>query len=192
MASRTCYCNTTNLFFIQVYQTTTGQFLCKDKYYGRKLSVDGFNDSIYQFLYNGKRLRADAIVPLIKKLEDLKSVLCTLDTFRFYTSSLLLIYEGLDSTEYESDSEMHEVDEDAEQDCSSDVKIKEPKAEGQTKLSSGLVDVRMIDFAHATHEGMEGSSSAVHHVGYDHGYVLGLSSLISVLNQILADHNASD
>ncbi|ODN05162.1 Inositol hexakisphosphate kinase 3 [Orchesella cincta] len=82
--------------FSKVYQANTGKFLCRDKYYGRKLSVEGFKEAIYQFLHNGNRLRTDAILPLVEKLEDLKATLSTLDTYRFYTSSLLLSYEGLD------------------------------------------------------------------------------------------------
>lgn len=70
--------------------------MCKNKYYGRKVPVEGFKEALYQFLHNGIRLRTDALLPLIEKLQELKSVLSTLDTFRFYTSSLLLIYEGLD------------------------------------------------------------------------------------------------
>lgn len=81
---------------MQAYQVKTGKFLCRDKYYGRKLSVDGFKEGIIQFLHNGNRLRTDAILPLVEKLEDLKATLLTLDTYRFYTSSLLLSYEGLD------------------------------------------------------------------------------------------------
>lgn len=75
---------------------TTGKFICKDKYYGRKLNVDGFKQGVCQFLHNGRRLRTDALLPLIEKLQELKAVLSTLDTYRFYTSSLLLAYEGLD------------------------------------------------------------------------------------------------
>lgn len=58
--------------------------------------MDGFKEGIYQFLHNGSRLRTDAILPLVEKLEELKATLSTLDTYRFYTSSLLLSYEGLD------------------------------------------------------------------------------------------------
>lgn len=58
--------------------------------------MDGFKEGIYQFLHNGNRLRTDAILPLVEKLEELKVTLSTLDTYRFYTSSLLLSYEGLD------------------------------------------------------------------------------------------------
>lgn len=58
--------------------------------------MDGFKEGISQFLHSGRRLRTDAILPLVEKLDDLKTTLSTLDTYRFYTSSLLLSYEGLD------------------------------------------------------------------------------------------------
>lgn len=66
--------------------------------------MDGFKQGVCQFLHNGRRLRTDALLPLIEKLQELKAVLSTLDTFRFYTSSLLLAYEGLDP-EYSGDDE---------------------------------------------------------------------------------------
>ncbi|CAL8069762.1 unnamed protein product [Orchesella dallaii] len=96
---------------MQIYQVTTGKFVCRNKYYGRKLDVDGFKEGICQFLHNGRRLRTDALLPLIEKLQELKAVLATLDTYRFYTSSLLLAYEGLDP-EYCGDDELSMITDD--------------------------------------------------------------------------------
>jgi hypothetical protein len=277
----------------QVYQVCSGRFLCRNKYYGRSLlGVDGFREAICHFLHNGHRLRNDALIPLVEKLEELKAVLATMDSFRFYTSSLLLVYEGLDpeytpeeeeeeeecsDSKSEEDVSMNSMD--IDDDCSpeedsgsgltSSSKIKKldsviigptsflgiipssksedeicgrggnrhqnkqkhqqnpgldglrghnayysmdcptvggSSAEGNcsvgsklnksnksisslSSLSSEYVDVRMIDFAHATHSGLESNNSASHqtHSGPDAGYIFGLSNLINVLREIIKD-----
>lgn len=44
------------------------------------------------------------------------------------------------------------------------------------------VDVRMIDFAHTTHEGFDGDTMV--HCGPDNGYLLGLDNLIRLLIEV--------
>lgn len=78
----------------QVYQRNTGHYLCRNKYYGRGLSIDGFRQALYQYLHNGKALRRDLFEPVLSKLRSLKAVLERQASYRFYSSSLLIIYEG--------------------------------------------------------------------------------------------------
>lgn len=82
--------------FLQVYQITTNQFLCRNKFFGRSLHVSGFQQALRQFLHNGSRLRTDVLAPLIRRLEELVGILTQQESVRFYTTSLLLIYDGLD------------------------------------------------------------------------------------------------
>lgn len=242
----------------------TGKFLCRNKYYGRKLGVDGFREGIYEFLNNGVRLRTDAIIPLIEKLRELKATLLTLDTFRFYTSSLLLIYEGLDPSMDVDDCEstitleqetrdgnpsdvlsmdtiddnavtmplkrapetsksvddfqharFHEDSEHTEKNLGQGISIStdglhnsatnstpvstrssrsnltpsRASTPSAASLSSESVDVRLIDFAHATHSGLDLGHCAKKHAGPDTGFILGLSNLIKILEEILeAEH----
>lgn len=82
------------LLFLQVYQLNTGHYLCRNKYYGRGLSIEGFRQALYQYLHNGKGLRQDLFEPILNKLRTLKAVLERQASYRFYSSSLLIIYEG--------------------------------------------------------------------------------------------------
>ncbi|XP_023181539.1 inositol hexakisphosphate kinase 1-like [Xiphophorus maculatus] len=82
---------------MQVYQLRTGLYLCKNKYYGRDLSKEGFRQALRQFLDNGKGLRRDLFEPILNKLRSLKVVLERQESYRFYSSSLLIIYEGKES-----------------------------------------------------------------------------------------------
>nr|XP_020466795.1 inositol hexakisphosphate kinase 1 isoform X2 [Monopterus albus] len=79
---------------MQVYQPSTGHYLCRNKYYGRGLSIEGFRQALYQYMHNGKGLRRDLFEPILNKLHTLKAVLERQASYRFYSSSLLIIYEG--------------------------------------------------------------------------------------------------
>ncbi|XP_073447789.1 inositol hexakisphosphate kinase 1 [Aquarana catesbeiana] len=144
---------------MQVFQMNTGHYLCLNKYYGRGLSAEGFRQSLYQYLHNGDRLRVDLFEPILSKLQRLISVLEMQASYRFYSSSLLIIYDGIDRPR------------------SADPLSQEPPPN---------VDVRMIDFAHSTFKGFRDDPKV--HDGPDKGYVLGLRSLISILELIRAEN----
>uniref|UniRef100_A0A3B5MF86 Kinase n=1 Tax=Xiphophorus couchianus TaxID=32473 RepID=A0A3B5MF86_9TELE len=124
---------------MQVYQLRTGLYLCKNKYYGRDLSKEGFRQALRQFLDNGKGLRRDLFEPILNKLRSLKVVLERQESYRFYSSSLLIIYEG---------------------------KVSRWASFYLSLYYPPLVDVRMIDFAHSTFRGF--LDDKVVHKGPDH------------------------
>ena len=66
----------------------------KDKYYGRDLTVDGFHRALHCFLHSGTHLRSDIIPDLVEMLRQLKEQVAKQDSFRFFSSSLLIIYDG--------------------------------------------------------------------------------------------------
>ncbi|XP_040262815.1 inositol hexakisphosphate kinase 1 [Bufo bufo] len=109
---------------MQVFQMNTGHYLCLNKYYGRGLSAEGFRQALYQYLHNGVSLRMDLFEPILIKLQRLISVLESQASYRFYSSSLLIIYDGIDR----------------------------PRT-GDPQEAPPIVDVRMIDFAHSTYKG---------------------------------------
>ena len=73
------------------------------------------------------------------------AVINQLDSYRFFTSSLLVIYDGLDDQSTE-------------------------------------IDVRVIDFAHATYRNMSGETTV--YTGPDDGFVFGLKSLIELIEEL--------
>lgn len=87
--------------FSQVFQIPSKHYLCRNKFYGRTLSVSGFQQALVQFLHNGVRFRSDVLPVLIRRLEELSTVLGRQETVRLYTTSLLILYEG-DDFEQES------------------------------------------------------------------------------------------
>jgi len=91
----------TRMCGMQVYQRRSGVFKCHNKYYGRALSVEGFKAEIRSFLHNGETFRADLIDLFLAKLQALLHILQNADGYRFFSSSLLLIYDGAEQEEYE-------------------------------------------------------------------------------------------
>ncbi|NXX74597.1 IP6K3 kinase, partial [Urocolius indicus] len=151
---------------MQVYQADTGHFLCKDKYYGRKLSPEGFRQTLRQFLCNGNHLRTDLLEPIILRLKALLSVIRKQSSYRFYSSSLLIIYDGQEHKENVAPLDNH---------------LHFPKAKC-TPAQGSRVDVRMIDFAHTTFKGSKSNHTT--YDGPDHGYIFGLENLIKILQNI--------
>lgn len=146
----------------------TGHYLCRNKYYGRGLSNEGFCQALYQFLHNGTELRQDLFEPILSKLRSLKAVLERQASYRFYSSSLLIIYEGREPERAELSPEK-----DITVGCQS------PPLD---PLPAPHIDVRMIDFAHSTFKGFRDDQTV--HDGPDRGYVLGLESLVDILERI--------
>ncbi|XP_013812968.2 inositol hexakisphosphate kinase 3 [Apteryx mantelli] len=156
---------------MQVYQADTGQFLCKDKYYGRKLTPEGFRQTLHQFLCNGNHLRTDLLEPIILQLKALLSVIRKQSSYRFYSSSLLIIYDGLENKENATPLDNHLQGHFQKTYCTMS------HGTGHSK-----VDVRMIDFAHTTFKGSKCNHTT--YDGPDHGYIFGLENLIKILQNI--------
>ncbi|XP_042180810.1 inositol hexakisphosphate kinase 1 isoform X3 [Oncorhynchus tshawytscha] len=160
---------------MQVYQMDTGHYLCRNKYYGRSLSIEGFRHALHQYLHNGASLRKDLFEPMLCKLRSLKAILERQTTYRFYSSSLLIIYEG---KEPELAYQLHQEPLQPLPPQPSDPHTPPPPLPLPSSPSIS-VDVRMIDFAHSTFKGFRDDQTV--HDGPDRGYVFGLESLIKIL-----------
>jgi inositol-hexakisphosphate kinase len=80
---------------IQVYQVKTNSYKYTSKYDGRKLKKDTIKPAIADFYNNGIQFRLDVLVQFVEKLKEFYEVMQSLDDkFRFYSTSLLMVYEG--------------------------------------------------------------------------------------------------
>ncbi|XP_036389477.1 inositol hexakisphosphate kinase 1-like [Megalops cyprinoides] len=154
---------------MQVYQVDTGHYLCRNKYYGRGLSEEGFRQTLSQFLQDGLQLRRDLFKPILRKLRSLQALLRGQASYRFYSSSLLIIYDGAPPASDPAPTEPPS----APADCPLPLPDQAPPPR---------VDVRMIDFAHSTFEGFRDDRTV--HSGPDKGYLFGLESLTRILEEI--------
>ncbi|KAG7326456.1 hypothetical protein KOW79_009857 [Hemibagrus wyckioides] len=193
---------------MQVYQSNSGQLMFMNKYHGRKLTLSGFKEALFQFFHDGRRLRRELLSPVLRRLREMQAALEACESYRFYSSSLLIIYDGdppcsRRSTEDRLSDEEGEEDEEEEEEEEEQGAFGFPHSTGGASGSSNsgassgaksrsgnsrpVVDVRMIDFAHTTcrHYGED----SVVHEGQDTGYIFGLQNLITIISQ-LEEHSA--
>ncbi len=83
-----------------MYQIKENSYKYSSKYDGRTLKADTISDAIANFFNNGTTFRIDVLVDFVDKLKEFYQVMKGIDDkFRFYSTSLLMVYEGdLDST----------------------------------------------------------------------------------------------
>ncbi|XP_033606398.1 uncharacterized protein LOC111861927 isoform X3 [Cryptotermes secundus] len=79
---------------MQVYQADTDHYVKRDKYWGRELNEEGFKGALYHFFHNGFQLRSQVIRKVITRLEELRRAIERQSSYRFYSCSLLIVYEG--------------------------------------------------------------------------------------------------
>jgi inositol-hexakisphosphate kinase len=58
------------------------------------LSIDEFRLSLIQFIDNGHQKRLDILPEIIQRLESLYIIINSLLKYRFYSGSLLIVYDG--------------------------------------------------------------------------------------------------
>lgn len=182
---------------MQVYQSDTGQLMFMNKYHGRKLTPAGFKEALFQFFHSGRRLRHELLSPVLHRLRDMKATLEDCESYRFFSSSLLIIYDGAAhknqtrhcTEEGQSGEDVH-IQNEVEQDPDTEELYfshgpSTLREASSSSSGSPKVDVRMIDFAHTTckHYG----DDSVIHEGQDSGYIFGLQSLITIIAE-LKDH----
>ena len=102
IASKTARClHTTShslglrLCGMQVYHPAQDKYQFRDKYWGRGLDVDGFRRAIRDYFWDGERVVEEVVRAFVARMEKMRRAV-TLWTRgrRFYSSSLLLVYEG--------------------------------------------------------------------------------------------------
>ncbi|KAG0163332.1 hypothetical protein DFQ28_002221 [Apophysomyces sp. BC1034] len=79
---------------MQVYKPDRQMFEVQDKYVGRTLTPTLFQETLYNFIHDGNRVLFEFIPDLITKLRQLSELILSLHGYRFFGSSLLIIYEG--------------------------------------------------------------------------------------------------
>ena len=120
---------------MQVFRN--GEYQCLNKYDGRSFDDASFIETLATFLCNSRLKRS-----LCEKVSVLTSVLQELNSYRFYTCSLLVSYDA---------------------------------------AKADTVDIRIIDFAHATHQDLD---DKIKYNGPDVGFIEGLSSLLNVTQSL--------
>ncbi|XP_064626657.1 inositol hexakisphosphate kinase 2-like [Lineus longissimus] len=172
---------------MQVYQRTTGNNIHCDKFMGEAASKDTVHKLFQKFLSNGVRLRLEVIDLFVEKLRAILKVMVKRCDVRMFSSSLMMVYEGIENPGEEgedlADGRVVEGEECSGSDDSNLIQsfpssASYSAASSSAKTASGLkVEIKMIDFAQSFHTA---SRTDVKFVGPDIGYIYGLESLIKI------------
>ncbi|CAK9827717.1 Inositol hexakisphosphate kinase 3 [Anthophora retusa] len=98
---------------MQVYQADSDHYVKRDKYWGRELNEEGFKAALYRFFHNGFCLRTLVIEKIVSRLEQLRRAIERQSSYRFYSCSLLVVYEGyqMDFSAFDDALQMQEEEE---------------------------------------------------------------------------------
>lgn len=155
---------------MQVWNARDQSYLFEDKYFGRDLTAGHeFQAALTRFLYDGLSYASVSahIAILLEKIAKLEDLIRGLPGFRFYASSLLMLYDGA-------------------------AVVKDPTAKNdQDKKLLSTINIKVVDFANcvtAEDELPETVPCPPHDPdGIDKGYLRGLRSLRWYLQRIWRD-----
>lgn len=129
------------------------------KFHGRRLTLQDFKEALFQFFHSGRRLRHELLSPVLRRLRDMQAALEACESYRFYSSSLLIIYDGASPQKHThqhtedglSEEEEEEEDEDEEAEA-------EPEMEEQEVEQVGQV-AGALSFPHGPSTSSDGGNS---------------------------------
>ncbi|KAL5288508.1 hypothetical protein ACFFRR_008999 [Megaselia abdita] len=94
---------------MQAYKVDMDHYSKRDKYWGRELNEIGFKTALHDFFYNGCKLRTKIIKKIIQRLLQLRTAIEKQSSYRFYSCSLLIVYEGFEEPQ-EIEPHSHPMD----------------------------------------------------------------------------------
>lgn len=144
---------------MQVYQSDTGQLMFMSKFHGRRLTRQDFKEALFQFFHSGRRLRHELLSPVLHRLRDMQAALQTCESYRFYSSSLLIIYDGAHQkhTRQHNEDSLSEEEEEEDEDEVEGEPEKEEEEEEEEEVE-GVADA--LGFPHSPSTSSDCSSSS--------------------------------
>lgn len=173
---------------MQVWNARTKSYLFEDKYFGRSLKAGReFHDALTRFLYDGVSYASVSrhIPVIVKKLKSLEQMIGELPGYRFYASSLLMLYDGF-------------AEDEAPAGGGSEPEVDAAKARHlENRYSTkSTIDLKIVDFANcvtAEHPLLDTVPCPPHDpTDVDRGYLRGLRSLRMYLQRIWREINNQD
>ncbi|MCJ1435185.1 hypothetical protein MMC27_004557 [Xylographa pallens] len=180
---------------MQVWNVRKQAYLFEDKYAGRDITEGrAFKDALTRFLYDGVSYVSVArhIPVLLERIAKLEKIISKLPGYRFYASSLLLLYDGAPAAVEESSGP------------SPDPTAPLPKLPPEPPSSSSAsldrkslpksnITVKLVDFANCVtaEDSLPPGTPCPPHdpAGVDRGYLRGLRTLRQYLQGIWRDVN---
>jgi len=175
----------------QRFSVANDSFEILDKYVGRNADESELRRLLEKFFTHKRLLRKDVINNVLGEICRIKKSLLDLEEYRFYSSSLLIIYEGL------LQEDKHESQFLCELENSLDCENFELEVLGRDRRHSSKyrkdeaqgcsVKMKIIDFANISVP--TGGSDQSLHEGPDRGFLLGLNNLYVMLESLMEEED---
>ncbi|XP_068598728.1 inositol hexakisphosphate kinase 2-like [Brachionichthys hirsutus] len=140
---------------MQVYRSDAGQLMFMSKFHGRRLSLPDFKEALFQFFHSGRRLRRELLSPVLCRLRDMQAALEACESYRFYSSSLLIIYDGASQQKHArqrtEDGLSEEEDDDDDEEAEAEPEMEEEEEEAREVAGT-------LGFPHSAAASSDGSS----------------------------------
>lgn len=173
---------------MQVWNVKTQSYLFEDKYFGRDLKAGrNFQDALTRFLYDGVSYASVArhIPVVLERITKLEKMIRRLPRYRFYASSLLMLYDG---------GSVHDNPEGGNADHN--YPTAEDGSRKGDRSAKSTINLKIVDFANCVTAEKEMPSSVPcppqHPEGVDIGYLRGLRSLKRYLRRIWKDISSEE
>ena len=173
----------------QRFSVSNDSFEMFDKYVGRHADETELRKLLEQFFTLGCSLRKDVINNVLGEICRMKKSLLDLEEYRFYSSSILIIYEGL--LKEEECNSQHFSDAENSMDCEN-FKMEAFGSDScdstkyrKEEVPSCAVTMKMIDFANISFPSIH--SDQFMHEGPDRGFLMGLDNLYEILESLLEE-----
>lgn len=187
---------------MQIWNVKTQSYVFEDKYYGRDLKAGReFQDALKKFFWDGTGYKAaNRHIPVIlEKISQLERKIRKLPGYRFYASSLLMMYDQGDGDQKEKDSGLQQNGPTTPGADDVSAAPSGPTSPGPVPTSSPApqkekpeIKMRIVDFANCVtaEDTLDGASCPPRDPDeVDRGYLRGLRSLRLYFQRIYHDIN---
>jgi inositol-hexakisphosphate kinase len=179
---------------MQTFNVKKQQPAYEDKYFGRDLKAGReFREALTRFLYDGVSYSSvtKRIPTILEKISKLESMVRRLPGYRFYASSLLMLYDA------EPEKSQRAKEKDAKVKAYGEKKDGEkPRDKDQDRKGPPPIELKIVDFANCvTGEDPlppDASCPPFHPGTVDRGYLRGLRTLKMYFHRILRDITESE
>jgi inositol-hexakisphosphate kinase len=192
---------------MQIWNVKTQSYVFEDKYFGRDLKAGKeFQDALKRFFWDGVGYQAaNRHIPVIlEKISTLENMIRDLPGYRFYASSLLMLYDRGDGIEKEKDKEASSMPNGVSPGSSDDIStVTSPNLNGPSSTPNAKAEhkhseikIKIVDFANCvTAEDALPENAPCPPTdpnGVDSGYLRGLRSLRLYFQRIWRDINEKE
>ncbi|KAJ8105614.1 hypothetical protein OPT61_g10069 [Boeremia exigua] len=187
---------------MQIWNVKTQSYLFEDKYYGRDLKAGReFQDALKKFFWDGTGYKAaNRHIPVIlEKISQLERKIRKLPGYRFYASSLLMLYDSGEGEQKEKDHQTGFATPGDDLSAAPSAAPSGPTSPGPAPTHSPAppkekpaIKLKIVDFANCVtaEDGLDGATCPPRDPDeVDRGYLRGLRSLRLYFQRIYRDIN---